>query len=446
MGSFSENLTDRKIIRFIWPLILSTVVTQSYTVINAAVMGRYLDPRALAVIEACAACLSLESCFFASTTTGFSFYINRCIGSGNIKRQREALWGALIICGFMILVGFVLSLITGPVMSLANIPDSMRDAAVPYLRIILFSGGFWGLENFLLQMVETLGESRVPAVLSAAGTIGKTFLVVALVIWCGMGVEASALAILINYLGTAAILLFWLPRREKGRELFRAPCVPSRFVWVELIKNGCVKSGMMLIIGVGAFIMKRQVNTLADEILVGYAYGVIPANLFMNSLAALAVAAGLITGQNEKKQRNVARYWNWKLYLWSLAGCAACMFAVIVFAPQIIGFLAGDSLSDIALRAGCLILRIQTCALPLVCLYMIARNSLQALGSYRILPVLGAMEAGVSLLTAWVFIPRFGYPAVCWSVVFQWGIPALVGFLVYRRRMSVPSDYGFRGE
>ncbi len=446
MGSFSENLTDRKVLRFIWPLILSTVVTQSYTVINAAVMGRYLDPYALAVIEACAACLSMESFFFVSTTTGFSFYLNRCIGSGNIKRQREALWGALIICGFMTLAGFILSLITEPVMSLANIPDSMRDAAAPYLRIILFSGGFWGLENFLLQVVEALGESRVPAALSVAGTIGKTFLTVALVIWCGLGVEASALAILVDYLGTAAILLFWILRTEKGRELFRAPCVPSRSVWAELFKNGSVKSGMMMIIGVGAFILKRQVNTLADDILVGYAYGVIPANLFMNSLAALAVAAGLITGQNEKKQMDVVRHWNRKLYLWSLAGCAACIFAVLVFAPQIICFLAGDGLSDTALWAGCLILRIQTCALPLVCLYMIARNSLQALGSYRILPLLGAMEAGVSLLTAWIFIPRFGYPAACWSVAVKWGMPALIGFLVYRRRTSVSADHGSRGE
>ncbi|MCD7865100.1 MAG: hypothetical protein LUG54_03645 [Clostridiales bacterium] len=362
--------------------------------------------------------------------------MNRCLGSEDVNRQREALWGGLIICGFMILAGFFLSVITEPVMSLANIPDSMRASAGLYLRIILFSGGFWGLENFLLQIVQALGESRVPAILSVAGTIGKTFLMAALIIRGGMGVEASALAILLNYLGTAAILLFWILRTETGKELFFAPRLPSRQVWFELMKNGCAKSGMMIIIGIGAFIMKRQVNTLADDILVGYAYGVIAPNLIMNSLAALAVTAGLITGQNAARSMSAVRYWNRKLFIWCLGVSAVCIVCAAIFAPQIICLLAGDGLTDTALRARCLILVIQTCSLPLVCLYMILRNSLQSMGSYRILPFLGVLEAGVSLLTAWLFIPRFGYPAVCWSVAVKWGIPAFAGALVYRKRVK----------
>ncbi len=434
MKNFTGKLSDREVGRFLLPLFVSTVFSNGYSMVNAAVSGRFLTPGALAVIVACGSCLSMESYLYVSMTTGFGFFINRCIGSGDIKRQRESLWGSLWLCLCMIILGIFLSGLADMVMTLANIPDYMREDARPYMRVILFGGGFWALENLLVQVAEALGESRVPAFLSMMSVVVQTCVMVLLIVQGGLGVEASALAVLMNHLWMAALLFLWVLRQPVGRKLLTSPCLPARSVWSELLQNGCSKSFMMMIIGLGAFLFQRRINTLPEDILTGYSYGQVPVNFLMSSLGAFAVTAGLITGQNRGRDRiREADRWNQKLLAASIILCVIYIVSVLMFAPVIIRFLSGAELSETSLQAGSRILRIQICALPLVSCYIIMRNSLQSMGVYRALPLLGGLEAAVCLIFAWGLMPQYGYTAVCWCAAFKWGIPAVTGVLIYRR-------------
>ncbi|MCD8222300.1 MAG: hypothetical protein LUD07_09030 [Clostridiales bacterium] len=433
MKGFAGKLSNREVGRFLLPLFVSTVFRNGYTMVNAAVSGRFLTPGALAVIVACGSCLSMESYLYVSMTTGFGFFINRCIGSGDIRRQRESLWGSLWLCLCMIILGMFLSRLADMVMTLANIPDYMCEEARPYMRVILFGGGFWALENLLVQVAEALGESRIPAVLSMMSVVVQTCVMV-LIIHGGLGVEASALAVLINHIWVAALLFFWVFRQPVGKKLLTSPCLPKGPVWSELLKNGCSKSFMMIMIGLGAFLFHRGINTLPEEILIGYSYGQVPVDFLMSSLGAFAVTAGLITGQNRGSDRiGEADRWNQKLLIVSTVLCAVYIVGVLAFAPAMIRFLSGTELSGMSLVAGSRILRIQICALPLVSCYIIMRNSLQSMGVYRALPLLGGLEAAICLIFAWVLMPRYGYTVVCWSAAVKWGIPAVIGVLIYRK-------------
>ena len=440
MESFTEELTVRKVYGFLIPLFLSTILTQSYNIVSAAVTGRYLDTGALSVIVACSGCLSIESSLCVSTTTGFGFYINRCVGSADVRRQREALWGALSICFGMIAVSLFLCNLAEPGMTLANVPDYMLEDARPYMTVILSVGGFWAPENLLIQVIECFGESRMPAALSTVGIVAQTLLMIVLITLGGLGVEASALAVLVLHIGKALILTVWLLLKPGSRKLLLRPCLPSLPVWTELLKNGFSKSLMMIIIGLGAFIFKRRINTLPEAVLTGYSYGQTPVDLLMSSLSAWAVTAGLITGQNKESHRIfVAEKWNRKLLIASTILSGIYFLIVLVFAPTLITLLAGSELSAESLNAACRVLRIQTLALPLVNCYMLCRNALQSLGVYRILPLLGGMEALLNLFFAWVLIPAFGYTAVCWSVAFTWGVPAIIGLHFYCKKIREES-------
>lgn len=437
MKNFTEELTHRKVYGFLIPLFLSTILTQSYSVVSAAVTGRYLDAGALSVIVACSACLAMENYICVSTTTGFGFYINRCVGSADQRRQREALWGALLFCFAMIVVSLLLSRLSEPVMTLANVPDYMRENAKPYMTVILMVGGFWGLENLLIQVIEAFGESRVPALLSTVGVVLQTLVMVGLITWGGLGVEASALAVLFLHIGRAMILIAWMLLHSSGRELLLHPCLPSRPVCSELFKNGCSKSLMMVIIGLVAFVFNRRINTLPEDVLTGYAYGQTPVDLLMSSLSAFAVTAGLITGQNtERKRLAVMRVWNRRLLIGSFILCGLYIVIALTFAPALIRLLAGTELAAESLAAACLVFRIQVLALPLVSCYMLCRNALQSLGVYWVLPLLGGTEAVINLLFAWLLIPAFGYIAVCWSAAAKWGVPALIGLLLYFKKIQ----------
>ncbi|MCD7841362.1 MAG: hypothetical protein LUG56_02720, partial [Lachnospiraceae bacterium] len=371
MESFGEALTYRKVYRFLIPLYLSTILTQSYTVVSAAVTARYLDTGALSVIVACSGCLAMENYFCVSTTTGFGFYINRCVGSGSERQKREALWGALFICFGMIALSLFLSGLARPVMALANIPDYMLQDVEPYMTVILMVGGFWGLENLLTQLVEIFAESRVPAVLSTVGVVAQTLMMIALITRGGLGVEASALAILILHIGKAFILTVWILLNPAGRKLLLHPCLPSLPAWTELIKNGCSKSLMMVIIGLGAFVFTRQVNTLPEEILTGYSYGQTPLDLLMSSLSTYAVTAGLITGQNREKHRiSVARKWNKSLLIGCSVLSAFYILIVLAFAPSLIRLLAGSEMTAESLDVVFGMFRIEFCALTFVGCYI----------------------------------------------------------------------------
>ena len=436
MRDFTRAQSKQELAFFLLPMICSGMVQQVYSLINTAVVGRYLSYDAVAVIGACQPYASMQGFVCVGMTTGFGFYLFRCIGTGDAEIFGRGFCGALYLTGFLALLGIGLPFFPSFLMDLIHIPEKLRPDAAAYLFYLFLDSGFLSLKNLLFCTIQGMGDSRFPGILSMLGVVTHTMLSVFLIAGMKLGVGASALAILINNALLSVCLFLHLVSIGSGHlKLVPAMRIPGS-IWLELLKNGLVKSGMMVVIGWGSMMMQREINRLPEEIIAGDAYGDVINNFLMEPLCAYATAAGIITGQNEgKRNAKLIRRFNRYLFGRALFWCVGFLFLGFFSAPRILRILAGDETPRPVIAAGVLLFRFCCIGYPGLCALLIFRSALQSLGEYGILPWLGVTEMAISMVLS-RFVVDYGYRVVGFSYMLRWYVPGILALIWYRHALK----------
>lgn len=434
--NFTGEPQKRELHFFLLPLIFSGAFQQLYSLINTAVVSRYLSYESVAVIGACAPYISMQDFLFTGMTTGFSFYIYRCIGTEDEETFRRGFWGSVYLTGGLAILGMLLALFSPAFMRLANISPELWPEAKQYVFFLMAGSGVAGLKNLLLCTVQGLGNTKFPGLLSVAGVLTNTALTVFLIAVLKLPVFAAALAMLLNNILLSLCLIVWLALhcRRQCRKLSLQK-IPTGVFW-ELFQSGAAKSGMMMVIWLGALLMQRSVNGFSKELIAATAYANTVNSLFISVFSAYATAAGIITGQNEgmKNFKNIRSY-NRRLLFMSLVWGAVFLMVNLCASGTLLKLLAGELAALEIIRAGSLNLCISSIGYFGLCVLLICRSSLQSLGQYKILPWLGIQEMLANMILA-LLAPRFGYSCVCLANVLKWSIPGLTAGVWYQKCMK----------
>lgn len=436
MVRFTEKISERELAFFVLPLMLSSIFQQLYTPLGAAAAGRFLNEEAIAVIGACSAWDSILDALFVSMTTGFAILINRMAGSGDEKRLQETLQGAVLLTGVLAGGSFLLALFPDPFMELANIPVQMRGISRTYLSFLLLGGGFQGIQNLLICVIQGSGESRFPAIVSIGAVVVQTGLSLTFLGYFHMGVESVSLAVLLSQAGSSFLLFAYLWRSRWGRRLLLPFRGGTFSVWRGLAASGTAKTAMTLLANTGAFVLQREINNFSVDTIAGYTYANSLMNLFMQPLCAYAVAANIMSAQNVGGGNwELAVGCNRRMTVHSMVWCVLYGIMAPVAVPALMALMAGQGASPQLLNAGTAWLFVACYSYPFLVFLMICRNALQGMGRYSSLVLLGFLEMTVKFVTAWILIPRLGYGAVCLSTAFVWAVPGLTGLWLYRSRL-----------
>lgn len=437
MVRFTEKLSERELARFLFPLMLSSIFQQLYAPVGAAAAGRFLNQEAVAVIGACRAWDLILDALFISMTTGFAISINRAAGMGKEKRLRETVQGAVLLSAIMAAGSFLLALFPDPFMELANIPLQMRDNSREYLRFLLLGGGFQGLQNLLICLIQGSGESRFPAIVTVGAVIAQTGLSLVMLGQLHMGVEGVSLAVLLSQAGSVMLLSAYYLKGRWGIPLLIPFKGGNPSIWKGLVVSGTAKVLMTFLANAGAFVLQREINQFQVDTIAGYTYANSLMNLFTQPFSAYAIAANIMSAQNVGRgDWSMADACNRRMMLHSMVWCALYAGAAPAAVPVLLRLIAGDGASAQLLEAGMIWLLVVPFSYPFLVCLMICRNALQGMGRYLSLILLGFLEMAVKCVTAWVLIPVMGYRAVCMSTFFIWAIPGLTGLWLYLRRMK----------
>ena len=437
MVRFTEKLSERELARFLFPLMLSSIFQQLYAPVGAAAAGRFLNQEAVAVIGACSAWDLILDALFISMTTGFAISINRAAGMGKEKRLRETVQGAVLLSAIMAAGSFLLALFPDPFMELANIPLQMRDNSREYLRFLLLGGGFQGLQNLLICLIQGSGESRFPAIVTVGAVIAQTGLSLVMLGQLHMGVEGVSLAVLLSQAGSVMLLSAYYLKGRWGIPLLIPFKGGNPSIWKWLVASGTAKVLMTFLANAGAFVLQREINQFPVDTIAGYTYANSLMNLFTQPFSAYAIAANIMSAQNVGRgDWSMADACNRRMMLHSMVWCALYAGAAPAAVPVLLRLIAGDGASAQLLEAGMIWLLVVPFSYPFLVCLMICRNALQGMGRYLSLILLGFLEMAVKCVTAWVLIPVMGYRAVCMSTFFIWAIPGLTGLWLYLRRMK----------
>lgn len=435
MRDFTKKYSGRDLAMFLVPIILSELIQEFYSLINMAVVSRYLTYQAVAAMGACNAFTKVQDHVFVSMTAGFGVYIARCIGTKNKEEFQKGFSGAVYFTAALSLVSVLACFFSRQLLGLANVSAELMEDANKYLITLLLGCFFIGIKNLLTNTIQGFGETRFISVLSFVSVVTHTILVVFLIIVLKIGVAASGWAILINNAWYSLVLFLYLKKTQKELLVF----TPMRRLTSEVIKtlgiNGISKSGMTILVAVGTFFVQAALNTLSTETIAAFSYvnGTLN-SFFMQPLAACGAAASAIAAQNAgAKNMKVLREYIKKLAIinaiigiFSTGICFTC-------GSQMITLLAGSEVSASVIEAGKTWFSICAPSYTGLAWFFIFRNVLQVLEDYKKPVILGSMEMIIKMMMSVFFVGRMGFAAVCAAISLSWASTGITSFVFYLR-------------
>ena len=179
-------------LRFALPMMLGSVFQSLYTMVDSAVLGRYVGSEALAAVGATTSTTNFILLLSTGVTSAVSIVISQFVGAGDEKKIRAGLVSTVYLTlGIGAAMCVVSMLLERPLMLLLNTPESVIDMSVLYIQLIGGLGIAQFAYNAAASVLRALGDSKTPLIF---------------LIFCSLlNVALDLLSVLIFELGVAGV-------------------------------------------------------------------------------------------------------------------------------------------------------------------------------------------------------------------------------------------------
>ena len=148
---------------FVLPIIIGNLFQQFYTMVDSAIVGRFVSQEALAAIGACYALTNVFIWVAVGGGIGASVVVSRYFGAKDYGRMKRAACTALFsFLAVSIVLGIIGLAFGRPLMQVLRTPEDVMGPAMTYLNIYFLGLPFLFMYNALSSMFNALGKSRIP--------------------------------------------------------------------------------------------------------------------------------------------------------------------------------------------------------------------------------------------------------------------------------------------
>lgn len=195
MKDLTKGNIYKTFLLFAVPLILAGFLSQAYSIVDTVIAGRILGANGLAAIGSTSAFVQLISSVFWGYSAGFSIYIAMLFGAKEYKRLKTAVYmNCLCIIAAAILISGAVIIFQNKIFDLLAIDPAVRASAAIYFTVYLAGSVFIFLNSTGVFIMNALGSSSYPLIMSVISTIlnvtGNLFAVLVL----KMGIAGLAAA------------------------------------------------------------------------------------------------------------------------------------------------------------------------------------------------------------------------------------------------------------
>ncbi|MCI5493867.1 MAG: MATE family efflux transporter, partial [Lachnospiraceae bacterium] len=313
----------KALIRFAIPMIIGNLFQQAYTIVDSAIVGRYVGETALAAVGASYALTAIFICIAIGGGIGASVIISQHFGERRYGVMKTAIFTAMTaFLAISLLLGGVGLCFSRQIMEALNTPADAMEIAVVYLNIYFYGLPFLFMYNIVSSLFNALGESRIPLYFLIFSSVLNVALDLYLVAVRDMGVAGAAYATFFAQ-GISAVLSFLVFLRtlrqflEKAEHYFSREefMAMSRIALPSILQQSTVSIGMMLV--------QSVVNGFGTQILAGFSAAMRIESLCIVPMAAIGNAVSSYTAQNigaDKKERVTEGYLRFIGFFFCLIG------------------------------------------------------------------------------------------------------------------------------
>jgi putative MATE family efflux protein len=207
---FTTGSVVKKLLAFVLPIILSTMLQDLYNTADKIVVGQFAENGSLALgaVGSVASATNLLVYLFSGLSLGINVICSNLRGAKKEKELSSAMHTAVMLSVFAGTAVMLLGIASAkPMLRFIKTPDSLFDLSYTYMWIYFLGSPFSMLYNSGAGILLSNGDTKRPTVILICSGLVNLLLNLVLVVGCGLGVEGVALGTVASQLVSATWVL-----------------------------------------------------------------------------------------------------------------------------------------------------------------------------------------------------------------------------------------------
>ena len=429
----------KKMIRFAFPLILSSLLQLMFNAVDLVVVGQFVNDDAVGAVGSTGALINLIINLFMGLSVGTNVLTARYVGSGRDEDASETVHTSIVIsilCG--ILLAFVGIIFARPMLVLMGSPNGVIEQATLYLRIYFLGMPIMMLYNFGSAILRAIGDTKRSLYYLTFSGVINVLMNLLFVIVLKRGVDGVAWGTVISQLLAAVLILRNLYRSEHCCRLIPSKLRISASKVKGIAQIGIPAGIQSCIFSASNVLIQSSINSFGNAAISGSAAAANIEGFVYVSMNAFHHTVLSFTGQNYGAGRydRVRKTLFWGLIFVTVVGGVLGNLVVLLRVPLLNLYISGEEALSFGFTR---IFMINT--LYFLCGTMdVVVGSLRGMG-FSLIPMFVSLAGVCGFRVIWIFtyfrahhtlsILLVSYP-ISWLVTFAAHL--LVYFLVARRK------------
>lgn len=260
----------KKIIAFAIPLFLGNLFQQFYNTADSLIVGNFLGSSALAAVSSSGNLIFLMVGFFNGLAVGAGVVVARYFGAKKFDIVQRAIHTIVTLgffCGIALTVAGVVA--APQILVLMGTPAEVLPNSVTYFRIYFCGSLAFVMYNFLVGILQAVGDSKHPLMYLIFSSITNIVLDLIFVAVFHFGVGAAALATIISQFLSALLCFLHLLKGPKEYRIYLSKLRIDPLMLRQIISNGLPAGLQNSIISLANVVVQSNINKFGQMAVAG---------------------------------------------------------------------------------------------------------------------------------------------------------------------------------
>lgn len=426
------------IFNFTLPLLLGNLLQQTYSLVDAAIVGKFLGINSLASVGASSSVIFLILGFCNGCSCGFGIPVAQKFGARDYSTMRRYVSVSLQLSVVLsIIIAIITSLYCADILRLIRTPENIFDDAYAYLLVTFIGVPCTFLYNLLSSVIRALGDSKTPFWFLLFSTILNILLDFFCILVLDWGVLGASVATVFSQGVSALLCYLYMYRRfqilkSTPNERKFQPKLAKTLMYI-----GVPMGLQFSITAIGSIMLQSANNALGTACVAAFTSAIRIKMFFICPFESLGIAMATYSGQNYGAGKPERIWTGIKVSSLMMIIYAAFTFVVLMLGSRFLALLFVDASEIEILKNTELYLHVSCYFFPTLGLLCILRYTIQGAGYTNLAMLSGVSEMIARTLVSLYAVPVWGFIAVCfgdpsaWIAADLFLIPAFI--YVYRR-------------
>lgn len=423
---------------FTLPLLLGNLLQQTYSLVDAAIVGKFLGINALASVGASTSVIFLILGFCNGCCCGFGIPVAQKFGARDYSTMRSYVSVSLqLAVGMSVVIALITSIYCSDILRMMSTPESIFEDAYAYLLVTFIGVPCTFFYNLLSSIIRALGDSKTPFWFLLLATVLNIVLDLFFILVLHWGVMGAAVATVFSQ-GISALLCYIYMLRKF--DILRSTPKERKFQWklARMLLTIGVPMGLQFsITAIGSIMLQSANNALGTACVAAFTSAMRIKMFFLCPLESLGIAMATYSGQNYGAGKPERIWLGIKASGLMMIVYVAITFVILMVGARYLALIFIDPSEVEILNHTELFLHVACSFFPALGLLCILRYTIQGVGYTNLAMFSGVSEMVARILISLYAVPAFGFLAVCFGDSMAWIaadlflVPAFI--YVYRR-------------